>query len=265
VAHDWISLVALSLGLSFWEAVEWLAQRSQVDVSASPDPAALRAWYTQANQVWAAEMAPKDSSPLLSDDIAEARAQFQNQSDAKHYLVQRGYSPDIWSVFEVGWTPDHPDYLALPVHDAEGRFIGWQHRNFRGGEPRYLTGFPKAQALYNLHRVRPLAKDWVVVVEGVFGVWKLTQLGIPNAVALFGSQMSAYQAQLLLRYVPGDIFLCLDADNAGHHGATQAASRLAKWANVWLITLHDDMDTWVRPDQFWTRYAEATRIVPSRA
>ncbi len=129
----------------------------------------------------------------------------------------------------VGFYDRFRDRLIIPIHDQQGRVIGFGGRTLSGEEPKYLNSpetelFDKGKTLFGLDKAKgAIAKrDQAVVVEGYFDVIALHAAGISNAVAALGTALSVGQVKQLLRYCESkQIVLNFDADRAG----TQAAER----------------------------------------
>lgn len=121
------------------------------------------------------------------------------------------------------------DRLLIPIHDLQGRVVGFGGRAFGDEQPKYLNSpetelFDKGKILFGLDKARAaIAKqDQAVVVEGYFDVIALHAAGITNVVASMGTALSLHQVRQLLRYTESKrIVLNFDADRAG----TQAAER----------------------------------------
>ncbi|KAM3099502.1 DNA primase [Phormidesmis sp. 146-12] len=122
--------------------------------------------------------------------------------------------------------------LMIPIHDLQGRVIGFGGRTLTDEQPKYLNSpetelFDKGKTLYGLDKARATIakKDQAVVVEGYFDVIALHAAGITNSVASLGTALSVAQVNLLLRYTESkQILLNFDADSAG----VKAAARVIK-------------------------------------
>lgn len=121
--------------------------------------------------------------------------------------------------------------LMFPIHDGQGRVVGFGGRVMGQGEPKYLNSpetpfFNKSYLLYNLHRARPHLKTsgQLVLVEGYMDVIALYQAGFKTAVAPLGTAVTAEQISLLWQQNPTPI-VCLDGDAAGRNAALRVANR----------------------------------------
>jgi len=79
-----------------------------------------------------------------------------------------------------------------------------------------------------------------VLVECPWAVMRLTQAGVPAAVALLGTSISPIQLAWLARANP--VVLMLDGDDAGRKGAQEIRRRLAASTNVKTVELPDGFE-----------------------
>ncbi|SMP04847.1 DNA primase [Laceyella tengchongensis] len=117
--------------------------------------------------------------------------------------------------------------LMIPIHDAQGRIIGFGGRLIDGDGPKYLNSpetrlFQKRLHLFNLHRARsPIRKEQqVVLFEGSIDVISAWQAGIKTVVATLGTALTDHQASLIKRNTQ-NVVLCYDSDNAGQSASVK--------------------------------------------
>jgi DNA primase len=158
-----------------------------------------------------------------------------------------------------GYYDRFRDRLMIPIHDLQGRVIGFGGRSLGDEQPKYLNSpetelFDKGKTLYGLDQARAaIAKqDQAVVVEGYFDVIALHTAGITQAVAALGTALSLHQVRQLLRYTESKrVILNFDADRAGDQAATRAIGEVADLAyqgEVQLRVLH--IPSGKDPDEF---------------
>jgi DNA primase len=260
---DVFDFVEKTQGLDFVQALEFLADRTHVELErAQDDPEAdkreaqkqrLLALINRAAQFYAAYLWK----------AAEAEP-------ARRYLAERGLERPVLEQFQVGYAPAAGDKLIqqaakagfsaqdlvtaglarrrngrledgfrgriiFPLADQRGRILAFAGRALREGDrPKYLNtsenkavGFFKGRMLYGMAQARtPAMKSGrFVVVEGYTDVLALHQAGVPESVAIMGTSLTDSQLEELTR-VQGTVFLALDADNAGKN-ATSRAARMA--------------------------------------
>jgi DNA primase len=128
--------------------------------------------------------------------------------------------------------------LMIPIHDLQGRVIGFGGRSLGDDQPKYLNSpetelFDKGKTLYGLDKARAtIAKqDQAIVVEGYFDVIALHAAGITNAVASLGTALSVNQVRQLLRYSESKrVVFNFDADRAGVQAAERAIGEVGSLA-----------------------------------
>ncbi|NJN85882.1 MAG: DNA primase [Leptolyngbyaceae cyanobacterium SL_7_1] len=158
-----------------------------------------------------------------------------------------------------GYYDRFRDRLMIPIHDLQGRVIGFGGRAFGDAQPKYLNSpetelFDKGKILFALDQARAaIAKDdRAVVVEGYFDVIALHAVGITNVVASMGTALSVAQVRQLLRYTESkQVILNFDADAAGVKAAERAIGEVAELAyqgevQLRVLNLPDGKD----PDDF---------------
>jgi DNA primase len=123
--------------------------------------------------------------------------------------------------------------LMIPIHDAQGRLIGFGGRTLGNDDAKYLNSpetalYRKAEVLFGLHHAREAmrATRTVILVEGYFDVFAAWRVGVENVVAVCGTALSEEHVRLLRRSVDR-VVLCLDRDRAGREAAERAFLLLA--------------------------------------
>ena len=183
---------------------------------------------------------------------AQAAAQFQlgcapDSWDAlRDHLVQAGYALD--TLHRAGLVKHNEERdsfydafrnrLMIPIHDRQGRIIGFGGRVLDDSLPKYLNTaetplFHKSHVVYGLDRAYKAIRqsDSVVIVEGYMDVIATHQFGFENVVACLGTALTTEQLRQLHRYTDNFI-LALDADTAGQQatlrGLNQARQALKR-------------------------------------
>lgn len=160
------------------------------------------------------------------------------------FLQAKGHS--LKSIDDIGValargesTSDHnAGRVIFPLHDPKGQVVGFSARRIRDdGTAKYVNSpetrlFHKGNVLYNYHNVAGSAHrdGYCYVLEGFMDVMALDKAGIPNAVALMGTALTAEQIALL-RKLRCEIRLCLDGDGPGQM-AMMKSCRLLERASV---------------------------------
>ncbi|MDK2896694.1 MAG: primase [Candidatus Atribacteria bacterium] len=111
--------------------------------------------------------------------------------------------------------------IIFPLHDIQGRIIGFAGRLLAGEGPKYLNVsdsplFSKGENLYGLFQAKRLIQKEgkVLLVEGYMDFLTLFEEGIGYCVASMGTALTREQARLLRRYTDW-VILGYDADSAG--------------------------------------------------
>ena len=128
--------------------------------------------------------------------------------------------------------------LMIPIHDRQGRIIGFGGRSLEGVEPKYLNSpetevFEKGKHLFGLDKAVDSIRraDCAVVVEGYFDVIALHAAGVRHAVAALGTALSNQQITQLCRCCDSRrIVLNFDADGAGIRAAQRAIGEVEQQA-----------------------------------
>jgi len=115
------------------------------------------------------------------------------------------------------------DRLVFPIRDPMGRVVAFTGRALRDEDsPKYLNTpetdvFKKTDLLYGYPEARKAIRERkrAIVVEGLFDVLALAQMGWRETVAVLGSSLSQQQARLLERAEAARLYLAFDADEAG--------------------------------------------------
>lgn len=191
-------------------------------------------------------VAPAEINPPLK---------FELRVDSNHeYGLRRGLAPETLAAYGAGLCLSKGMFAGryvVPLHDEQGRLVGYAGRSLDDGEPKYLfpsreKGFYKSHLVFNLHRVLKAAgsDDPVIVVEGFFDCLKLAQTGY-HAVGLLGSSLSEAQEELLVSHFNRFVLL-FDGDDAGRKATADCLARLARRAFAHVIELPSGR----QPDQF---------------
>jgi DNA primase len=256
---DVITFVRETEQLDFAEAVEWLADRFNVQIE-----------YEETTPQQDARRRRRERLFELLDAAATFYERYlwdsQGGSVARDYLAGRGLAEEVCREYRLGLAPGGNrlvrkaiergftrdeltaaglanrrgnDYFAgrllFPLADARGRVLGFQARKLRDDDPlraKYVNSpegelFRKGDLLYGLDRARAsIAKqERAVVVEGNTDVLALRQAGVEPVVASMGTALTERQLKELGRLTTR-LWLCFDGDAAGE-AATLRGMELA--------------------------------------
>ncbi len=253
---DVLKFVQMREGLTFPQAIERLAERAGV-----PLTAVRRAAPQTPDQ-------PQDIDP---NRLAKANAwamQFFQQclSDpekgrhARDYLAERRIAEEGIKTWRLGLAPNAADALAreaaarnasllllkqagliaganqdkfvnrlmFPITDVTGRVIAFGGRTLDGTGAKYINSpttplFDKSNTIYGLEQARHeiVATATAVIVEGYTDVIMAHQFGCRNVVATLGTSFTAGHGRILRRYAR-KVVLVFDSDTAGMAAANRA-------------------------------------------
>lgn len=138
--------------------------------------------------------------------------------------------------------------IMFPIHNHSGNIVGFSGRSLSAkSDVKYLNTeatdiFKKEEIFYNFFRVKDLVKnDSIYLCEGYMDVIALYRIGIKNAIALMGLNLSDVQIEELKEQKwLKKIYLCLDNDDAGINYSNKIAEKLlGKGFEIWFIKPYD--------------------------
>jgi len=250
VGGDAISFIMRMEGLSFPEAVKFLARRIGVVIPERPLHAAEKRLRDEREVLYEVhEIAAKFYEDLLQDGVSG--------SACRHYLENRGVDLETARAYGLGFAPESWDALTrflerkkfplaeaekvglvrcrerggyydgfrnrllFPIKDIHGRVIGFGGRVLDDSLPKYLNSpeslvYHKSEVLFGLGMAKQALREkgTVFIVEGYFDHLALYRAGVRNVVATCGTALTDAHLKLLRRFV-GQVYLLFDADNAG--------------------------------------------------
>lgn len=127
--------------------------------------------------------------------------------------------------------------VALALRDLTGNYAPkWLY------QPR---GVKLSHKFYNYDRVNRLIEEdgieEVILVEGIFDVWAYHKIGIDNVLAIFGSNISKEQYEILMK-LNIKITLSFDNDDAGNKATNKAIDMFLKKTEYSVIRLPKGKD-----------------------
>ncbi len=285
---DAITFVREKEGLDFAQAIEWLADRFNVQLE-----------YEEVSPEVDARRRRNERLHALLDQAAAFYERYLWESAAgagpREYLTaERGFTPETVRTFRLGLSPPEgrtlrqkagekgftdeelhaagllnrrgfdtfQGRLMFPLSDVRGRIVGFQARKLRDADPipaKYVNSpegelFQKGAILYGLDLARAaIAKDdSAIVVEGNPDVIALRQAGIQNAVASMGTALTERQLRELRRLTT-HVTLCFDGDAAGEAATLRGMDlAVAQGLDVQVVALPEGVD----PDDAAGRFGE---------
>lgn len=275
-AGNVITFVMKTRNLTFPEAVEFLADRANIDIQ----------FENKGNT-----SQKKSFQKLYKINVETARYFFnclQKNKLAKKYLFNRGITEHTIRKFGLGYSPIGWDnvikYLRtkgfteldmleagliiksqkgsyydrfrnrimFPVFDYRGRVIGFGGRVMDDSKPKYLnspetTLFKKGINLYGLNfAIKSNINRTLIIVEGYMDCISLYQYGVNNVVASLGTALTLDQARLMKKYAD-KVIISYDADSAGQMATMRGIEILKEIGlDVKVLTVPQGKD----PDEF---------------
>lgn len=239
---DIFSFIQKVEGLNFNEALAKLAQSAGIELPEKSTPDPLREVNRVALSYFRAQLG--QARPYLEQRriTMETAQNFQlgfapaQPNGLLQYLSREGFSPEQGVAAGVLIARDERVFdrfrerLVFPLSSPSGQLAGFTGRALSPeSSPKYLNTpetrlFKKSELLFGYPEARvALQKSRrALLVEGLFDVLALAQLGFAETVAVLGSSLSSAQAQILRRMGVNQLYLGFDRDPAGA-GATLAA------------------------------------------
>jgi DNA primase len=280
VGGDVFSFVMQKEGMSFPEALQYLADKAGIVIEQSP--VSSRGGST---------LDKRELYRVLQWAVGQYREYFLESAQAqqaRQYVESRGLDPGVVERFGLGFAPESwswlsdrataskisldilesvgllargtsdtrydrfRDRLIFPICDPQARPIALGGRILPGAAieaAKYINCsetrlYQKNQTLYGLH----LAKDRIsktrvaVVVEGYTDVMMAHQHGIDNTVACCGTALTQNHIKLLKRYCD-TVVLMLDGDEAGQKRTGEILELfLSESMDLRILTLPEQLD-----------------------
>lgn len=266
-------------GLDFLDSVRFLADRAHIDIDDAP--AGGRRGPKRTRVIDALEAAQSAYSVRLMRGRSEAAAA------ARSYFAGRGFNSDICSRWHLGFADpgvslmrelttagfsrqelEAADLVSsrsgrardqfynrvmFPIHDEQGRCIGFGGRVMGDAKPKYLNTretsvFHKSKHMFAFDYAKEsiAAKGYAIVTEGYMDVISMHEAGFTNTVAALGTALSLDHVKTLSRFAK-TIVCMFDGDAAGQHAAEAAVRYLESTpAALTCVVLPDNQD----PDEF---------------
>jgi len=250
---DAISFVMEFDGLSYLEAIKYLAEKYGIDIQEQEQtPEQILVQNERESIFIALNFAKEFYHDLLQNNT-------EGQSIGLSYFKERGYdlktiekfglgySLEEWDSFmssalKKGFSEDILDKAGLivkkeegkvydrfrgrvifPIHNLTGKAIGFGARTLRKDKkvPKYVNSpesqvYHKSDVLYGMHLAKRFMRDQdnCFLVEGYTDVISMHLSGIENVVASSGTSLTDNQIKLIHRYTK-NITVLFDGDAAG--------------------------------------------------
>jgi DNA primase len=283
-AGDAITFVREIEGISFVEAVKYLANKYGIDIQES-----------ESHEQQVPQQLEKDSLYIL---LNFAKAYYvstlwehpEGQTIGLSYFRERSFSDSFIKKFELGYSLDswgafchfakkngyqeallekagliiqkeHRAYdrfrgrVIFPIHNVAGKVIAVGARMLKAdkNQPKYINSpetdiYRKSDSLYGIFQAKQQIRqeDSCYLVEGYTDVISLHMAGISNVVASSGTALTEEQIQLVSRFTK-HITILFDGDPAGIKASLRGIDMvLEKGLNVKIVLLPESED----PDSY---------------
>jgi len=249
---DVITFVEKMDNISFYEAVQVLAQRSglQIPVQNPQEErtANLRRRCLEINR----ETGKIYFLNLLKGSDPRGLQYFQSRGLRMETIRKYGlgFAPDDWHQLrdhlrKKGYTDDEMvtagvcrrsengnvyDYfrnrVIFPIIDLRKNIVAFGGRVLDDSKPKYLNTndtpvYNKGSNLFSLNFAKDGNPETLIIGEGYMDVIAMNQAGFTNAIAVLGTALTDAQVRLISRYAK-EVILSYDSDGAGQK-ATQRA------------------------------------------
>ena len=161
---------------------------------------------------------------------------------------------------ETGLYDAYQNRIMFPLWDLEGRIVGYSGRRYNTEDgSKYINSreskiFKKGELLYNYHRSKDICreKDTVYVMEGFMDIIGAYKVGVYNTVAMMGTAVTKFQANLIKR-MAHNIVLLFDGDEAGAKATMRSINEFLEiGVTPKVVRLEDDLD----PDDYIKKYGK---------
>ena len=211
------------------------------------------------------------------------RGRGEGPSEARKYLAGRGFNSQVCRKWNLGFAPGYGklvDYLhskgftnqeiekadlavfsrgalrdrfynrvMFPIHDEQGRCIGFGGRVLNDAKPKYLNTketqvFHKSRHMFAFDMAKEgiVARNMAIVVEGYTDVISLHEAGFTNVVATLGTALSQDHVKTLSRFAKTIVFM-FDGDAAGQTAAERAIKYIeTTQSDLRCVVLPDNLD-----------------------
>lgn len=166
---------------------------------------------------------------------------------------KRDFPIEVCNQWGVLWHPK-ADRIALPIRNVKQELVGISGRAIRKEQvPKYMhnQGFRRDLYLYGEEDIQKGLPCYIV--EGFFDVWRLRMFSYPNVLGIFGSYISKFQLEKMVRWF-SEVILIPDGDKAGREASVKNKAIVGSRMPVRVVKTPMGVD----PDDFTLDLAEKT-------
>ncbi len=284
-----ISFIMKIENLDFWDSVEFLANRANIDMSN---------YITKSSNHIIQETNFKDVLFNINKDVGIfynnnlIKKLNEKSNIVKEYVKKRKFDISTIKKFGIGFADgDKPLYdhllslgykkedimrtgiiciskngkpydrffsrLMFPIFDIKNRTIAFGGRVLDNSLPKYVNSpeneiYHKGKTLYLMNYAKKEDHDNIIIVEGYMDAIALQKSGFHNVIASLGTALTTDQAKLLKKYTD-NVIICYDQDTAGKEATMRGLDILSsKDLNVKVLKL--DKSDVKDPDEYINKY-----------
>ena len=158
------------------------------------------------------------------------------------YLLKRGISADIQTLYNVGFTEGQVGYTALPWYTADGRLANVKYRSTTGKRFFYVKGATQIrQLVYGVNIVNRERADVAALCEAEIDAMSWATAGTIG-IATGGSHMTRTQADIIKRSSIRKLLLGGDNDAQGRRFNEQVRRLLGGYVELCEVAYGDCND-----------------------
>ncbi len=168
--------------------------------------------------------------------FAPGRSTLIRHLKSKGYTSQEIVAADLALASDRGQLRDRfYDRAMFPIHDEQGRTIGFGGRVLTDAKPKYLntkdtTVFHKGKHLFAFDKAKEqmVASGTAIVCEGYTDVIAMHEAGFANVVAALGTALTLDHIKMIERFAKRRVICMFDGDAAGQRAAERAVQYIDK-------------------------------------
>jgi DNA primase len=280
---DIITFIMLNEGMTFQEAIYYLARKANIDLQESQKSGIKSGLKDTLFSIY------KESALFFVNNLKSSR-------QAMDYLKERKINIDSIEKFCIGYSTKEKDSLfnhlkrkgfsledikrsgiinfrrseigegaydffrdrlMFPIFDLQGRVVAFGGRSLSNLKdiPKYINSpesliFKKGDLCYGLNFAKNsiLEKGYSIIVEGYMDVIMCHQQGITNVIAPLGTALTAGQLKRIKKFSK-NLLLLFDGDNAGILAAKRSIQLCYSEsfiAKILILPAGDDPDSFLK-------------------
>ena len=243
-------------GLAFGEAVHYVAERFNIEISDEVDDERIQAQYQMrraldiACRYYKKELSSNEkamkylgSRGVLVGSIVDWEIGYAPSNDPEFIktfrdfnLTQHAINAGILSDGQYGLYSTFKGRIVFPIKNKIGKVVAFAGRDITGkSKAKYINGketslYQKSQILYGLSNALPHVREngQIIIVEGYFDAIRVNQTGYKEVVATCGTALTKDMVKSFSRLTKKAICF-FDGDKAGNGAAMKALPVLSKY------------------------------------